>query len=136
MNLTNSEVATLKSPLLGWGMVLLFVILNITGALLLKNQIQKLGSWEFTSIRSLPLFFTQLFFSWTTLVAIGSLFASTIAWSLALANLELSKAYPVAIGLNFLLIMLSATFFYGESIGLQKLSGILLILLGIISLLK
>ena len=133
----NSVGKTFTSAMvLGWGMVLLFVVLNMFGALLLKNQIQKLGNWNFASIQSTLQFFLKLFSSFRTLLAVGSLFGSTIAWSLALANLELSRAYPVAIGLNFLIVMISTVFFYGESLDFSKISGLFLILTGIVVLLR
>lgn len=128
--------ATGKSSVLGWGMVLLFVALNILGALLLKNQIQKLGSYNFTALRSSLLFFLKMFSSLQTLLALGSLFASTVAWTIALANLELSRAYPVGIGLHFLAIMTSSMVFYGESFTAFKVLGIVFILFGVVFVLK
>jgi multidrug transporter EmrE-like cation transporter len=125
-----------KSSLLGWGMVFLFVVLNVLGALLLKNEIHKIGSWSLTSTRSFLVFFVELASSWKIFIAVGLLFGSTIAWSIALANLELSRAYPVGIGLHFLMIMCSAMLIYGESITLLKAVGACLIIIGMIIFLK
>ena len=131
---TISEVA--KSSTLGWSMVLLFVALNIFGAFMLKNEIHKLGNWDFSSVRSFFSFFLKLISSGKIVIAIGSLFGSTIAWSLALANLELSRAYPIGIGLHFLAIMTLSIFFYGESLTFFKIFGGFLILSGVVSFLK
>lgn len=126
----------LKSTLLGWGMVLLFVAFNVFGALTLKNQIQKFGDSNLTDVRSYFFFLVKIVASVPTMIAIGSLFAATIAWMVALANLDLSKAYPVAIGCNFLTVMASATLIYGEPMNFLKITGVVFILAGIISILK
>ncbi len=125
-----------KSSILGWTMVLLFVGLNASGALVLKMQIQHLGSIQVATPR---LFFSSVIAvlsSLRVLLAIGALFAATIAWMIALANLELSRAYPVAIGLQFLTIMSASMLWHGESLTILKTVGLLLLLLGIIFLLN
>jgi multidrug transporter EmrE-like cation transporter len=122
--------------LLGWGMVLLFVVLNITGGLLLKNEIQKLGILSFNSFSSCFSFLFKLMGSWKIFIAVGSLFGSTIAWSIALANLELSRAYPVGISLHFLAMMTSAMLIYGESLTFFKVLGAFLILSGVVCFLQ
>lgn len=127
---------TIKSILLGWGMVLFYVILNSYGALVLKNQIQKLGGWNFTTIRSYVFYFFSLFTSWQTWVGLGALFTSTGTWIIALANLELSKAYPVAIALNLLVIVGLSIFYNQETLTYSKIVGVILITAGAIALFK
>jgi len=127
---------TLKSFLLGWGMVLFYVILNSYGALVLKNQIQKLGEWNFTTIRSYVSYFLALFASWQTWIGLGALFASTGTWIIALANLELSKAYPVAIALNLLVIVGLSILYNQETLTYSKIIGVILITAGAIALFK
>lgn len=125
-----------KSSALGWTMVLFFVVLNVFGAFVLKNEIYKLGSWNFSSLRTFLIFFIKFVSSGKIITAMGALFGSTIAWSIALANLELSRAYPVGVGLNFLIIMISSIFFFGECLTIYKLFGGFFVLLGVVFLLK
>ncbi len=132
----NTLSTAAKSSTLGWSMVVLFVALNIIGALLLKNEIQKLGNWNFTSVRTFFFFFLKLISSGKIIIAVVSLFGSTVAWSIALAHLELSRAYPVGIGLHFLAIMSASMFAYGESLTFFKVFGVFLILSGVASILK
>jgi multidrug transporter EmrE-like cation transporter len=126
----------LKTYLLGWGMVFLFVFLNVFGALTLKNQVQKLGNDHFENFQSACGFFFKFVSSWQTFAAIGALFFATVVWMIAITNLELSRAYPVAIGLNCVLVMVLSIFFYNEGINFFKVTGVILILSGIVCVLK
>lgn len=127
---------TLKSFLLGWGMVLVYVILNSYGALILKSQIQKLGEWNFVTARSYAAYFLALLTSWRAWLGLGALFVSTGTWIVALANLELSKAYPVAIALNLLVIVGLSIVYNQESLTYSKILGVVLITTGAIALFK
>lgn len=135
INALTATTFSVKSPIFGWVMVLLFVGLNVAGAFTLKMQIQKFGNISLATPRLFFSFILTLISSLQVLLAIGLLFAATIAWMIALAHLELSRAYPVAIGLQFLTIMSATMIWHGESLTILKIAGILLILLGIICLL-
>lgn len=125
-----------KSAILGWGMVFLYVVLNSYGSLALKNQIQKLGSWNFTTARSYYSYFFALLSSWQTWVSLGAISSATGAWIIALANLELSRAYPVAIGLNLLVVVTLSLMLYQEPVSLSKIVGVVLILAGVVALFR
>jgi len=121
---------------LGWGMVFLYVALNSYGALALKDQIQKLGQWQFTGLRSYCSYFFALFSSWRTWVSVGAICAATGAWIIALAHLELSKAYPVAIGLNLLIVVGLSLLAYQEPFTVSKVAGVVLIIAGVVALFR
>ena len=72
---------------------------------------------------------SQIFF-----VSLGvALYVGSFAlWMMILTTNPLSTAYPVAIGLTLVFTTLVAGFLLHENIGLGKLAGIALILLGII----
>jgi multidrug transporter EmrE-like cation transporter len=127
---------TVKTFILGWGMVLAYVALNSFGALALKNQVQKLGPWSFTSAKSVFSYFFLLFSSWKTWAAVGAICAATGAWIMALGHLELSKAYPVAIGLNLVITVAAAFFIFNEPLTLQKIAGVVLIMAGALILFR
>ncbi len=125
-----------KTLILGWGMVLFFVVFNSLGAFIIKNQVQKLGSWNFSSPQSIFSFFITLFSSWQTWVGLVSISVATGAWILALAHLEISKAYPVAIGVNLLVLVTLSLFYFHEPLTFSKILGIFLIFTGVISLFR
>ena len=129
-------ISSSKSSILGWGMVLVFVLLNVFGSLTLKAQVHKFGNLSFSTVRDGFVLLLRIISSGPILLAVGSLFAAIVAWMVVLANLELSRAYPVAIGLNCLGVMIASILFFAEPFSFFKILGIVLILIGIAALLK
>lgn len=60
---------------------------------------------------------------------------STLLWIFALRTVELSYAYPM-ISLGYVLVFIASYFLFHESIGPQRLGGLVLILSGIILVAK
>ena len=52
-------------------------------------------------------------------------------WMLALSHLQISVAYPVAVGLNFVVVVLIALVVLGERVSFLKVAGIVLIFISI-----
>jgi multidrug transporter EmrE-like cation transporter len=121
-------VAT-KTILLSWGMVFVFVVLNSFGALAIKNEIIKIGNLKPQSISA---YFYLLFISWRTWLGLFSIAVGTCAWMLSLAQLEMSKAYPVAIGLNLLIIVGVSLLCFNEPMTFFKMLGIFFIAIGVL----
>lgn len=120
----NEKILTLKSALLGWGMILFFVVFNSFGTWVLKTQIQKIryGSSSF---------FLSLFSFWQSWIGLASISLAMGAWMIALSHLELSRAYPAAIGLNLIVIVTLSLFHFHEPITFPKILGILFLLFGL-----
>ena len=135
-DLIASAPLAIKVLILGWGMVVLYVALNSFGALALKSQVQGLGTWNFTTPRSYFSYFFSLFSSWKTWMSLGAISVATGAWMIALAHLELSRAYPIAIGLNLLIVMGLSLWGYHEPVSLSKILGATLILAGVVVLFR
>lgn len=57
--------------------------------------------------------------------------ASAITWLLVLGSIDLSSAYPF-VALGIALTTASSYFLLGEAIGVQKLTGVLVIVLGVL----
>lgn len=132
-SLTHAIVAgSTKTIALGWGMIVLFVVFNAFGAMILKNQIQNLGAWHFASLRSVAAYFIALFSCWPTWMALISIGIGTGTWIMALAHLELSKAYPVAVGFNLLIVVAMSLFYFNEPLTFSKMLGTFLIFTGVI----
>lgn len=118
--------------LLSWGMVLSYVVLNSAGALLIKYRILQLGETHFHSFESFTRYFARLMTSYEVIGGFGAIFLSALAWMIALSKMDLSVAYPVGIGLNFLIIVSTAVLVYDEVLSTNKIIGIVLLLLGLI----
>lgn len=129
-------INTLKSFVLGWGMVLTYVLFNAFGTVTFKMEIQKLGIWSFSSPQSVISYFLALFSSWQTWVGLVSISIATGAWIIALAHLELSRAYPVAIGINLLILVGISVIHFQEPMTFSKILGALLIFSGTVFLFR
>ena len=73
--------------------------------------------------------------SWASLLEVGSgatLYLGAFAvWLVILSRIELSVAYPVAIGLTLVLVSVSSAVLLKEPVELARVLGIVLILAGI-----
>lgn len=56
----------------------------------------------------------------------------SFAWLYVVTKFPLTIAFPVYIGMTFVLVLLGGAFFLGEHINLQKIAAILLISVGIV----
>lgn len=135
-NELSKSLPAFKTLILGWGMVFFFVVFNSFGAFTIKNQIQKVGPWNFSSPQLIFSFFVKLFSFWQTWVGLASISVATLAWILALAHLEMSKAYPVAIGVNLLVLVSISLFYFHEPLTFSKMLGIFFMFTGIIFLFR
>lgn len=57
---------------------------------------------------------------------------AAVVWFSVLAVENLSSSYPALVGLTFVLVATGAVLFFGESLSLQKLLGMAIILSGIV----
>ena len=126
----------LKRILLTWGMVIGYVILNAYGALMLKYKINQIGEIPFTSVQNTFRYFFTLFKSPLVITAVIAIFASAFVWMAALSRMEITVAYPSAVGLNFFIIILLGIFLFDESFSIYKLMGIIFVFLSILFLAK
>lgn len=66
------------------------------------------------------------------LFAIFTYGLATLLWVYILTSVKLNVAYPVTIGLSYVLTLVGGYFIFGESLGFLGGVGIMLILVGII----
>lgn len=117
--------------LISWGMVLCYVILNSAGALLIKHKLIQMGEVQLDQFSTFFRYFIKLFSSMEVLIGLAAIFASAIAWMIALSKLDLTIAYPIAIGFNFLVIVVLSVLINGEQLTMNKIYGILLMILAL-----
>ena len=116
---------------LSWGMVIGYVVLNSFGALIIKYKINAIGEVQLGSLKSIINYFIELLKSPLIICGILSIFISAFAWMTALSRLQISLAYPVAVGLNFFVVVTVALIFFGEQLSVGKVIGIVLIFISI-----
>lgn len=109
-------------PIVAVGCALGCVVLISVGQLLFK-QTARLSVDAGTILAPKPLFLL--------LISLGLYGFSTVAWIYLLRSAELSHLYPV-MALSFLLVPLSARYFFGEQLPPLYWPGIVLLLTGIL----
>lgn len=109
--------------------ILISVILNACAQILLKIGASALKSGDFSNgpmqIVKNACFEYHI---WGGLLCYGF---SIIVWIYALSRVDVSTAYPL-LSIGFILSAMAAWLFLNEPIGISKISGILLITIGVI----
>ncbi|MGZ4994177.1 MAG: EamA family transporter [Methylobacter sp.] len=106
------------------------IIFTVYGQLILKWRIAKFGGLPYSSFEKvkylISLLFDPLIFS-----GFAAAFLASLAWMAAMTKFELSYAYPF-MGMNFVMILLLSSWILNESLTIQKVLGVSLIVLGTI----
>jgi multidrug transporter EmrE-like cation transporter len=112
-------------------MLLLTCVSTVTGNLMLRTGLLKAGGISLSSGRIvgqlLALTRQPLFVIGFVLYAVA-----TLIWFAVISSEDLSTAYPILASLTFALVTTGAILFFHERITAQKLTGIAIILLGVI----
>lgn len=110
--------------------IILVILTSVTAALgntLLKVGASRENEGELLEVHHLP----RTFLKPAIIGGIVVYGVSQLLWITVLRILDLSQAYPLMIGLNFVLIMLIAWFYFKEPVSAGKLFGVGLIFVGI-----
>lgn len=105
------------------------VLLTVYGQLVIKWQVTDVGLIPSGLFDKLVYFSRFLFNPWILSAYIAALLAS-VTWMAAISKLDLSHAYPF-MGLAFVLVLIFGAIFFNEAFNLYKISGVLLIILGL-----
>ena len=111
-----------------YGLIVFVSVIGITGQILLKQALKSFGHLEFDS------FFSKIFtiiFQPLVFLAISCYVIGLLTYLYLLSKVELTSIYPICTSLTFGGIMFFGWFILNESLGFQKISGILLIIIGI-----
>lgn len=117
-------------------LVLMYAVLNSYGALIIKHEINKIEKIDLNSVGSIIEFFVKLAKFPAVITGFVAIFISALVWMAALSRMDVSLAYPAAVGLNFLIVTLVAISLFGEQININKILGILLVFASIYFLSK
>jgi len=114
---------------LSFGLVLFGVLLNAAAHLLLKAGTNAIGHFEFSAANVLPIGWKVA----TQPYIVGGLscyVVSVAIWILALSRVEVSIAYPM-LSIGYVVNAAAAYLLFGEAVGVQRLVGIGIIVLGV-----
>ena len=103
---------------------------------MIKSKMNEVGKIELQSFRKILEYCLVFLKSPVVVISIILFFSAPFLFAVALSRLPISIAYPVQVGLNFLLVLVLSFFFLSESMTVIKLVGIFLIMVGVIILNK
>jgi len=110
--------------------IFLTVVLTVYGQLAIKWQVLKAGAFP-EALPNKIFFLFNLFLNPWIISAFAAAFLASLFWMAAMTKLQLSHAYPF-MSLAFVLVMVASGFFFNEPISPLKVTGILLVILGLI----
>lgn len=122
---------TLPDKLSSYFYVFLTVVFTVYGQIVNKWQVNAAGTLPTNTVDKLWFLFRFLLNPWVISAFVGAFFAS-LAWLVAMTKLPLSYAYPVFISSTFLLVVLSSSIFFKETLTLPRIIGMGLTMAGII----
>ena len=110
--------------------IFLTIALTVYGQIAIKWQVAKAGALPEALLDKVIFLFSMFLNPWIV-SAFAAAFLASLFWMAAMTKLQLSHAYPF-MSLAFVLVMMASGLFFHEPITPLKITGILLIVLGII----
>ena len=110
--------------------VICTVLLTVYGQIAIKWQVLEAGPFPADPGDKLRFLVRLLANPWV-LSALAAALLAAVTWMAAMTRLPLSHAYPF-MSLAFVLVMLASAFFFSEPITPLKVTGIALVVLGIV----
>ena len=123
---------------MGYTLLLIFgiVLLNITAYLFLKKGVLSISEQVVFSFSRIFELLPHILLNGYIVSSILFLGISFVLWLFLIARAQLSVAYPVAISLNLILILIVSRVFFKEPIFPLQIIGIGVIIIGIFLVLK
>jgi len=113
-------------------MTLVSAVTLAGGNLLIRAGLDRAGGFAPDSLLGVPRAFLDLMLSPMFTIGFAIYFAGTLIWLRVIAIAPLTVAYPLLIGLTFLMVSIFASLLFQEPISLRKAIGLGVILCGII----
>lgn len=117
-------------PLSSYAFLAMALLMNAAANILIKYSMSHGVSSLFTPGRA-AMERIAPFLSWPYLLGIFCFAGNLICYSLALRNLKLSLAYPLMVGVGYLVILGVEILVFGERLTTLQFAGIILILSGV-----
>jgi multidrug transporter EmrE-like cation transporter len=110
-------------------LILTGMVLNAAAHLLLKAGANAIGPFQFAMDSLIPV---RLKFAFEPHIAAGLVchVVSLAVWVLALSRVEVSIAYPM-LSIGYGLNAIAARYLFGEAVGMMRLAGIGVIIIGV-----
>jgi len=114
---------------LSFSLVLFGVLLNAAAQLLLKAGTNSVGHFDFNLENVMPIGW-KLATQPSILGGMVCYAVSLIVWIMALSRVQVSVAYPM-LSIGYVVNAIAAYLLFGEAVGMQRLLGIGIIVIGV-----
>lgn len=114
----------------GTGFVLLTLVLTVYGQLVIKWRVSRAGEFPEDGSEQIGFVLRLLLDPWI-ISSMALAVVAALAYFAALAHLDVSRAYLI-MSLSFAVVVLAAAPLFGETLTLAKLSGVGLIITGVL----
>ena len=114
---------------LSFSLVLFGVLLNAAAQLLIKAGTNSVGHFDFNLENVMPIGW-ELATQPSILGGMVCYVISLIVWIMALSRVQVSIAYPM-LSIGYVVNAIAAYFLFGEAVGMQRLLGIGIIIIGV-----
>ncbi len=115
---------------MGYLYIALTILFTVYGQIIIKWQVNLAGDFPTVSSEKIWFLIKLLLNPWVISGFVGAFLAS-LAWMAAVSKFPLNYAYPF-MSLSFVLVLLFSPILLNESIGIQKIIGMIFIVLGIV----
>ena len=116
--------------IVSFALILTGVLINALAQLLLKAGTNQIGHFEFSAHSIVPIGL-RIATCPPIMGGLACYAVSVVVWILALSRVPVSQAYPL-LSIGYVVNALAAWWLFGESLGVNKLAGITLIIAGVI----
>lgn len=105
------------------------ILFTVYGQLIVKWQVAKAGAFP-AEITPRLVFLARLLLNPWVISGMAAGFGAMLCWLAAMTKFQLSYAYPF-MSLAFVLVLILSVWLFGESLTLAKVTGVLLVILGV-----
>ena len=112
-------------------LILLSISIAVTGQILLKIGIDRIGVVGFGSMKAFTSLFSGIIRSPMVLTGLFLYFISAVIWMVILSTVDLSFAYPF-IGLSYVLVLVLSKFILKEEVNPIRWAGAFIITVGVV----
>lgn len=118
----------LLSPMV---LIIMSALLDSIAAFIVKNEFNKLGPMDHSSIGTMVSYLISFFKSPILILGIIAFVSAPGLWFLALNKIDLSIGYPVLVGFHLIFVFIFGTFLLNEGITFNKIVGCFFVFLSI-----
>ncbi len=111
-------------------LILVGVLLNAGAQLLLKAGMMQIGHFEFSLTNVLPIT-AKVMVNPPIIIGLCAYVLSVIVWLLVLSRVQVSYAYSM-LSIGYIVNAVAAYYLFGESLSLVRVTGIFVIIAGVI----